>query len=159
MVSWLEKRGGWAASDIPSLLGTWAVSAGHTRARPREQRLTWGALLGLPVGPGSLSACWGRGLLGLGSGLPCLFLLASGEVKGGTSSLGFLGGAGSLGHLPDSQVAGQRGEQSPRGAPRMRGWAVGRRNTALCPKRQPARQSGPARHVRTSWRGPRPFLL
>lgn len=114
MVSWLEKRGGWAASDIPSLLGTWAVSAGHTRARPREQRLTWGALLGLPVGPGSLSACWGRGLLGLGSGLPCLFLLASGEVKGGLALWGFWGVLAVWDTCPTARSLG-RGVNSPPG--------------------------------------------
>lgn len=41
--------------------GDLAVSVGYRRAHPKEQRLTWGAFLGLPEGPGAplCSGTWG----------------------------------------------------------------------------------------------------
>lgn len=80
-----------APAATPCFLGTWAV--GHMRTRPKEQWLAWGAFLGLLVGPGeprggetwehmALGEFWGQGLWGYRSGLPCLSLLAMGQVKG-----------------------------------------------------------------------------
>lgn len=80
-----------APAATPCFLGTWAV--GHMRTRPKEQWLAWGAFLGLLVGPGeprgsgtwehmALGEFWGQGLWGYRSSLPCLSLLAVGQVKG-----------------------------------------------------------------------------
>lgn len=122
---WKEK-GAQVPTHIPCFPGPWAVSVGHTRARPKEQWLTWGAF----GGAAGVSVRWDMGVCGprcvlrtRGAG-PWVWF-APPVPPDLRRSEGLMRSAGLPGwsraptwHL-GSWGAGQRGEQHPhpRGAP------------------------------------------